>query len=815
MQNRKLTSGSALLTSTAGIDRCRVGERLQAALAGLQELHLLKVKQAHLVQETLQMDQERSSLSSQREGGMLDSYSEEQRLEATLASLKEQLSRLRRQDVGLKSHLQQLDHQISELKLDVSKASTEHLESDSRPSSGFYDLSDGGSCSLSNSCTSVNSECMSSSQSSLPPSCHQPGSRVNMFEYRPRSADETTVHTDSLQQQGMYIRAGCRIRTSADSRQRPVSTGDLERLMNPALGCQKVPDMKSVSSLCHGSDIQHTAVDPKYHSDLVSRNGSDVYPYPSPLHAVALQSPLFSLSGEASTAESNTTPTGSTDSLQERPVFESRPSGYINRLIQHSKSKASIQQEGSKRNVNSQKERSPLSNGGTKGNLNNPPLVKEERVSFQALIHKKAQDIKTVPTVKVVLEKSRQQDFANCVSVVQPQKRLEESRMVCYPPEADTQNSAFAKRIRSCPGRAVKMQAKPYPENCTREALQEAALSRKPNGKHSSSTASLEEGSSEALSRSEFVHAKFVPAESHQVKVRQASKKTKAVKLKRRSSDKQRTVKLLPCEMPEVNRTPAERALPNKHHGGKGFVRCPTYAGEVASRSCSESSLYPAHLRQPQFVHRLAPHRAHNLYPAEPRASIDVMKKKQACRWQSAVEISSKHASARFAYGGTVGHVQAMHQQQQQLRKAGVMRTSSMRAGPVQYQLHRSVYSDAISESDQSEYSAECASLFHSTIAETSEGEQSDHTANRFGDSESSEGDSDASSNSSLTLDSDETDDSELVWAEAAMGPTAANVSLMKPQQAEPRPCRIKASKALKKKIRRFQPASLKVMTMV
>ncbi|MGH0133980.1 UNVERIFIED_CONTAM: hypothetical protein FKN15_036707 [Acipenser sinensis] len=814
MQNRKLSSGSALLTTTAGIDRCRVGERLQAALAGLQELHLLNVKQSYLVQEALEIDQEMSSLSSQREGGMLDSYSEEQRLEATLAALKEQLSRLRRQDVGLKSHLQQLDHQISELKLDVSKASTEHLESDSRPSSGFYDLSDGGSCSLSNSCTSVYSECMSSSQSSLPPSCHQPGSRVSMFEYRPRSADETTVHTDSLQQQGMYIRAGCRIRTSADSRQRPVSTGDLERLMNPALGCQKVPDMKSVSSLCHGSDIQHTAVDPKYQSDLVSRNGSDVYPYPSPLHAVALQSPLFALSGEASTAESNATPTEPTDSLQERRVFESRPGGYINRLIQHRKSKTDIQQDGSKRNVNSQKKSLPLGNGGTKGNLNNPPLVEEERVSIQALIHKKAQDVKTVPTTKVELENSRQQGLASCVSVVQRQKHLEESRVVCYPPQADTQNSAFAKNIQSCPERAVKMQTKPYPENCTREALREAALSRKTNRKYSSSTASLEKRSSEAFSRPEFVHAKFVPAESHQVKVRQASKKTKAVKLKRRSSDKQRTVKPLPCEMPEVNRTPAERALPNKHHGGKGIVRRPTYAGEVASRSCSESSLYPAHLRQPQFAHRPAPRRAHNLYQAEPRASIDVMKKKQARRWQSAVEISGKHALARFAYGGAVGHVQAMHQQQQ-LWKAGVMRTSSMRAGPGQYQLHRSVYSDAISESDQSEYSAECASLFHSTIAETSEGEQSDHTANRFGDSESSEGDSDTFSDSSLTLDSDETDESELVWAEAAMGPTAAGVSLTKPRQAEPRPCRIKASKALKKKIRRFQPASLKVMTMV
>lgn len=46
-------------------------------------------------------------------------------------------SRLRKQDVGLKTHLQQLDQQINELKLDVNKVSTDQLETDSRPSSGL------------------------------------------------------------------------------------------------------------------------------------------------------------------------------------------------------------------------------------------------------------------------------------------------------------------------------------------------------------------------------------------------------------------------------------------------------------------------------------------------------------------------------------------------------------------------------------------------------------------------------------------------------------------------------------------------------
>lgn len=94
----------------------------------------------------------------------------------------------------------------------------------------------------------------------------------------------------------------------------------------------------------------------------------------------------------------------------------------------------------------------------------------------------------------------------------------------------------------------------------------------------------------------------------------------------------------------------------------------------------------------------------------------------------------------------------------------------------------------------------------------------SDNTTNRFGDSESSQSfQSFSDSDSSLSLDEgDQVDSHEeeggLVWAEAALGPTAAGLQLPRP---EPPTCRIKASRALKKKIRRFQPASLKVMTLV
>lgn len=139
----------------------------------------------------------------------------------------------------------------------------------------------------------------------------------------------------------------------------------------------------------------------------------------------------------------------------------------------------------------------------------------------------------------------------------------------------------------------------------------------------------------------------------------------------------------------------------------------------------------------------------------------------------------------------------------------------SSRYPPAPYPAHRSRNPPP----SESEYSADCASLFHSTIAESSEGELSDFTANRFGDSESSCGSRSASdSDSSLSLGEEEEEEEDreggLVWAEAALGPTAAGVSL--PQsRTEPPACRIKASRALKKKIRHFQPAALKVMTLV
>ncbi|KAH0500640.1 Dapper-like protein 2 [Microtus ochrogaster] len=174
-------------------------------------------------------------------------------------------------------------------------------------------------------------------------------------------------------------------------------------------------------------------------------------------------------------------------------------------------------------------------------------------------------------------------------------------------------------------------------------------------------------------------------------------------------------------------------------------------------------------------------------------------------RWQSTTEISVKACSVSHP-GSSLGPLKSP------ARRVGGPQVQSRPALARQDAYVRS-------ESDPSEHSAECASLFHSTIAETSEDEEaSDHTANRFGD-ESSSNDSEScvqSSRSGLGRGNAQVGQRERAWPRVPpqQSPRVPGSS-RPPLPPVPKLCRIKASKALKKKIRRFQPAALKVMTMV
>ncbi|XP_029604775.1 uncharacterized protein LOC115190888, partial [Salmo trutta] len=170
----------------------------------------------------------------------------------------------------------------------------------SRPSSGFYSVS--GS-SLSDSCYSVSSEASLAQggpgKGGLvragpgPPS----GGAFRLWEQRALSADhrDTQWPEATLQPRTQSIEE-----TTEIADRRPVSTVDLE--MN---------SLFFLSDLCASLGDPHAGsllllpdprpqLDPRFCSDLVSRRTKEVYPYPSPLHAVALQSPLFTYSQDPS-----------------------------------------------------------------------------------------------------------------------------------------------------------------------------------------------------------------------------------------------------------------------------------------------------------------------------------------------------------------------------------------------------------------------------------------------------------------------------------------------------------------------------------
>uniref|UniRef100_G3THE3 Dishevelled binding antagonist of beta catenin 2 n=1 Tax=Loxodonta africana TaxID=9785 RepID=G3THE3_LOXAF len=734
----------------SGWDRSRVGTRLPAALAGLQEL----------------------------QGA---ARAQERRLEGALAALKEQLSRLRQQDTGLKTHLDQLDQQISELQLGVRKGASEPPDSDSRPSSGFYELSDAASCSRSTSCASVCSESVSSSLGSLLPSTQHPATRLG--EYRPRSADETTVHAAPGPPRKPHLAEGRAEGYSAGlwgrfQNQGPVFSflGDLEREAPAEVGSQRAgTDAWSSYSLSHGVHILPQVMDPKYQSDLVSRSGKEVYLYPSPLHAVALHSPLFTLTKETPQADSSEPPRNPSpgsmgvSSIWLGPVPEAHRAGaYIDKLLQRTRGRGS-----------------PLR--GSVGEQGPPRcgVAAPQQARSGHSVNREGQLEKLVSSLESKeVEGMTQTESTHRGSPMQPGSVS----------LVDTQEQDAPLRPQAWPSHPTPHYWDDKDDlPCTKGGTR-----------------------SPSLLWGQLVHTPFAAApEACPARPKTGRPRVKAAKVKRRMSDRALRFGREGLRFPERQwRAPPVPWLPpewNPSHGplGDGRLRGrAAMAGEAPGRSCSETSLYPVPFLVPLVVAQQQSHRAsaQALYPlgATPLGVVaSGWTRRKQRRWQSSVEISARaHPTSLPAHPG-------LGTRRPQGRRAEVPqgRPPLPQPGP-----------RARSESQHSEYSAECTTLFHSTIAESSQDEgSSDHTTNCFGDGESSdsEAEGDCGPGSSGPV---------LGWGTAGPGDPARPPSAApQPPRASsglrpspvPRLCRVKASRALKKKIRRFQPASLRVMTMV
>ncbi|KAL2792907.1 dapper-like protein 2 isoform b, partial [Daubentonia madagascariensis] len=587
-------------------------------------------------------------------------------------------------------------------------------------------------------------------------------------DWRPRSADETSV--PAWRPQATEDGSRALGSTGGTFRPRPVSTGDLDRALPADSGLQKAStDPQTPSLLCQGTEAPPHILDPQYQQDLVSQGGREVYPYPSPLHAVALQSPLFALVPDSLRSEGPSPPRkplqGPTGlcTIQTGPVLEAGPArAYIDRLLRlracETPPRGSVSEQGPLRWETSP---SPQEPGG-------------QRMDSEGQLQK----LVSGPGRDAGGGSPPQQGPASLVGTQHPSSLPEEG---------------------------------PRPSN--RCVLGETTVNPPPCSQARQPPAAAGDcGQSRAVSPSRRVE-KSCPLASGPFPAREASPprlntghpNTKAVKIKRRSSDKVlRFGKQVP---PAPERLwgahaapwlPVEWDLPPQAQG-VGGLRRPTLAGEGPGRSCSESTLYPVPFLLPLVV---APGErcgaAHALFPLGAVPLSGAARRKQR-RWQSTVEISVGARPAPCPEPNP-----------------GIPMPAARRAGGPWArgrppQAHQDTH--ARSESDPSEHSADCASLLHSTIAETNGEEASDHTANRFGDQESGGSDSEGGTQSrgcSRALDRGVAGRRQRAWLQA--GPP---VGSRPPLPPVPKLCRVKASRALKKKIRRFQPASLKVMTLV
>lgn len=588
-------------------------------------------------------------------------------------------------------------------------------------------------------------------------------------------------------------------------------------------------------------NLKSSTVDPKFQSNLVSRTGAEVYPYPSPLHAVALQSPIFSVGGEPTIPgllEGQGPPTNSSGTFQKAQMgYETMTQTYIDRLLVRSFNK--VKTDTGSEDVQT--------HSGCQSNLAKVVTVVPEvpqRDNSEAQPH-------SVQTTSGLLDNSQKrigmtyssQERADNANVKQPVKVPDASFRYSYPARSrdctteESSISSMRKKDKS-KGEFPFVVKNNSDYKCVDKPESRLQTRRGPRQKivmgHSSSTKESQclEGKGGHNTSPDFVHAEFVPAGSQRVKVRQADHKTKSMKLRRKSNDKPNAVRQQHgYSSGEKGREASGASKGEQRRSGKGkvtqkFTSC--YAEEQRQGSGSESSHSSPGL---MYTHKVPPktHPTHTVTKSSKNyriLSLDYEQPlEQRKKRQGSSDVKMFHVSCsqhhRSKGPQAQGSMQMVHMNARSGQWMGPPGSFQTPVSPHSF-LHNlnARYPPSPFHHPprcESEYSAECASLFHSTIAESSEGEMSDNTTNRFGDSESSQSFlSFSDSDSSLSLDEDyrvdnQGEERDLVWAEDSLGPTAAGLR----QLPEPSACRIKASRALKKKIRRFQPASLKVMTLV
>ncbi|XP_055646609.1 dapper homolog 1 isoform X3 [Falco peregrinus] len=759
----------------AEAERQRTRERLEATLAGLGELEYLRQRQELLVKSLLLRRPAGAGPGAQGGRGEPPGEGppprslEEKFLEENILLLRRQLNCLRRRDAGLLNQLQELDKQISDLRLDVEKTTDEHLETDSRPSSGFYELSDGASGSLSNSSNSVFSECLSSCHSSTC-FCSPLEATLNISDGRPKSAD---VH-------------------------------------------------------------------PKYQCDLVSKNGNDVYRYPSPLHAVAVQSPMFLLpvtenpqreeerlgcdvsdvcaGSETDSGKSTNTFVPQSSWLAPCPSTSKRIDSYILSLVQ--KKTHAVRTNKPRTSLNADPTKGILRHGSmcvrqpagvvAHGNVVNLKSSKQACLpsgGTTALDHAAPSPLKQRPREPAGEQlESRKAPlpaaFPPATTSELQSKHL--SRGVKpAPPELSRNTVAaagdvpkengqlFAASPKESPGKPVVLQPESHrvsqpPKKVLLKSSLQAARSSSPAVEERPALDFKSEGSSsQSLDDGLLVNAQYIPAQQQSMKLHKGTRNVKILKssvLKHRphlANGLENSVQTLREKTKPVGK---KCRFPDELDTNKKLKK-PSSRGKRGSSLQQESGIPSRQAGLHKSAIRSHGH-GREVVVAKPKH-----KRADYRRWKSSAEISYEEALRRARRN----------------RREGVGVYSQV---PLPYV---SPYAYVASDS---EYSAECESLFHSTVVDTSEDEQSNYTTNCFGDSESSLSEVEFVGESTTTSDSDESGG--LIWSQFVQTLPIQTVTAPElHENAAKAFVKIKASHNLKKKILRFRSGSLKLMTTV
>ncbi|KAM8848552.1 uncharacterized protein ACB058_012202 [Synchiropus picturatus] len=286
----------------SGAERVRIGERLKATLAGVLELELLRCKQLEMVDGALERRETPAAEggSTEEDSGQSAATSRGQQVVCTSettvspcqSSPEDNCSSggdgiLSGRAGDLRWSTLSWDAPSELLSPPTPDASGTHLDSDSRPSSGFYSVS--GS-SLSDSCYSVSSEAAHG--------CSATQARPQKEQALVSDNSDIVWLEGAVQEQHPIVDVetveGATVPVSDDVKVTGLNfLSDMCSDFSQAWISSLQPILDPTAPASTPSKDKTPLLDPRYCTDLVSRRTKEVYSYPSPLHAVALQSPLF------------------------------------------------------------------------------------------------------------------------------------------------------------------------------------------------------------------------------------------------------------------------------------------------------------------------------------------------------------------------------------------------------------------------------------------------------------------------------------------------------------------------------------------